>query len=368
MPKKKDDIKETVKQVEKRQTENRIITNAGFEMVSYGSDIMDLISGSGAPWGKITNIVGDKSTGKTLLTSELIAQAYQIYGKDLVWDYDDVEAGYSFDSRSIWGIDIVDEDSQPSITIEDFALNLERKMSKLKKKQRLIYVVDSLDGTTTEAELKYREKKMKALAKRKDGTSNKEEKGTYGTDKAKGMSEFFRTTTKEIKNQKVLLIIISQVRENISTFAFAPRYHRTGGKALDFYSSHVFWLREVCKHELVTGRPSGVAVEIKNTKNKYGKPFRKGIIDILFDYGVDNISSNLKFLYDLRTAKEGKDKGKINEFDLDWNGEIYSYRKLMSHIERENLEQELTDKVRAKWQELEDKADATKGRKSKFER
>ncbi len=80
------------------------------EFCETGSDLFDLVGGGGLPWGKIVNIVGDNSTGKTLLASEIIAAAHKKYGEDLVWHYDDAEAGYSFDSKTIWGIDIVADD------------------------------------------------------------------------------------------------------------------------------------------------------------------------------------------------------------------------------------------------------------------
>ena len=68
------------------------------ELTSTGSDLLDLVAGGGVPWGKMVNIVGDKSTGKTLLMSELIACAHSKYGERLRWHYDDAEAGYSFNS------------------------------------------------------------------------------------------------------------------------------------------------------------------------------------------------------------------------------------------------------------------------------
>ncbi len=95
--------------------------------VTSGSDIFDLALGGGFPIGKIINIVGDNSTGKTLLSCELIARAKQEYGDKLKWYYDDAETGFSFDTKEMYGFEIMKEECTPSYTVEDFDLNLTNK-------------------------------------------------------------------------------------------------------------------------------------------------------------------------------------------------------------------------------------------------
>lgn len=334
------------------------------EFTSTGSDIYDLIGGGGNPWGKMVNVIGDNSTGKTLFACELIAQAHKKYGKDLEFVYDNAESGFSFDSKTIWGLDI--EGDQHSETLEEFALTIERKIDGLKKGKKLIYVVDSLDALSSIDERKDYDKKMIAVEK-----GNKVD-GTYGTSKAKGLHQFFRIMVNKIGQKDVLLVIISQVKENISSAMFAPKYIRTGGKSLDFYAAQIFWYAVTEKYG-DKGRPTGVGIKVTNTKNKVGLPYRYGYVDILFDYGVDNLTSNLKFLYDLKTA-EGKDKGSItgkNEegkkevkmAELDWDGAVYSYKELIKHIEENNLERELTKRVRKKWRNIEDSLKTDRKRK-----
>ena len=74
--------------------------------------MFDLVTGGnknvfGVPAGRFINIVGDKSAGKTFLSNEFIAWAYHNLGKDFKWVYDDCESGYSFDTQSLYGFDIM---------------------------------------------------------------------------------------------------------------------------------------------------------------------------------------------------------------------------------------------------------------------
>ena len=342
------EIQEAVQQIiAPRRESNNII-----EFCPTGSDLFDLIGGNGVPWGKMINIVGDNSTGKTLLASEIIATAYKKYGKNLVWFYDDAEAGYSFDSKAIWGIDIVAEDSKCSETLEDFQCTLDKMLDKLKSEQKFIYILDSFDSLTTLEELDHVDKKNKAIEK---GTKIP---GSYGQSKSKGSSEFFRVMRRKLKDKNCLLIIVSQVRENIGVM-FGAKYARMGGKALDFYSAQIFWLAVAEKYD------DGISVKIKNTKNKVGKPFRVTLVDIIFDYGVDNVSSNLNFLYDLKTPT-GKNIDAIKTKKLMWDKREYTQKHLVRYIEKNNLEEELTKRTIQKWIENEDKINTSKDRKSKF--
>lgn len=329
------------------------------ELTSTGSDLLDLVAGGGVPWGKMINIVGDKSTGKTLLMSELIACAHRKYGERLRWHYDDAEAGYSFNSKEIWGLDIVAPDDECSDTLEDFQLNLERKINALKDDERLIYVLDSFDSLTSDSELEQYDKKMAAYKKGK-----KPESGSYGTSKSKGMSEYFRVMKRKIKNKKCLLVVVSQVRENIGVM-FGAKYTRVGGKWLDFYAAQIFWLAEAEKHKK-GDRHSGITIKARNTKNKIGKPFRECYIEVLFDYGVDNVMTSLMFLYDLKTDT-GKNIGNIEKEKLSWDDQEFTLRKLIRHIEQNDQEGLLREKIAAKWNDLEERASTSAGRKPKYQ-
>lgn len=113
---------------EEIQQEALIVTRKQpVEKFSSGCTVFDLILGGGLPVGKIVNIVGDNSSGKTLLACEAIAAARKHFGDKLRWRYDDAEAGFSFDSELLYGFEIVDPDKAPSATIEEFELNLHKE-------------------------------------------------------------------------------------------------------------------------------------------------------------------------------------------------------------------------------------------------
>lgn len=298
---------------------------------------LDLSLGGGFPMGQISNIVGDSSSGKTFLASEFIAAARSKLGDKLEWFYDDVENRYSFNSQQLYGFNIIKKDQVNSYTIENFTQNLKDKLSRLREGKTLIYVLDSFDALTSDAELK-RDKE-------------KGEKGTFNLEKQKNLGAFFRLRAKDIKNKNCILIIISQVRENIGMM-FGPRYYRTGGKALDHWASLIVWLAEIEKHRK-KGLVYGITTKCRVTKVGNAKPFRENFIEIIFDYGIDNITGNLLYLYKMYTDKTGKRKEKIESELFEWDGSDYSLKSLVEYIEKNNLEDMLKEKVMAKWEKIE---------------
>jgi len=268
-----------------------------------GCTLLDLVVGGsrgrmGYPAGRFVNIVGDKSAGKSFLCTELIAAAYHsLPKKQFKWVYDDCEAGYSFNTMDMYGFDIMG-DAEPSATVEEAFVNIANFAESLKGDQIGIYVLDSLDGLTSDEQ---DEQDEQAAARIKTVNAGKAyEKGTYGMGKPKYLSrEFFPQLCSMIQDKNILVVIVSQVRENIDPFSF-EKYKRNGGKAMDFYAHTVLWLASLKKIKK-KDRPIGVVVKAKTTKSKTPRPFREGVFSILFDYGVDNIGSNLDYLYELRT-------------------------------------------------------------------
>ena len=264
----------------------------------------------GVPAGRFINIVGDKSAGKTFLSNEFIAWAYHNLGKDFKWVYDDCESGYSFDTQSLYGFDIMPAEPIHSTTVEEAFYHISKFAEKLKDDQFGIYVLDSLDGLTSEEQDKRAEERIKSIEE------DKNMKGTYGMGKAKYLSqEFFPQLCSVIKDKNILVIIISQIRDNVDMFSF-EKFARAGGKALDFYAHSVIWLA-TAKKILKKDTPVGVTVKAKTTKSKTPRPFRECFFSFLYDYGLDNIGTNIDYLFDLRT-----DKGELNKkaVAIQWDG------------------------------------------------
>jgi len=285
---------------------------------STGSDLLDLVVGGapnlfGYPAGKFINIVGDKSAGKTFLANELIAAAYHCYGaKNFKWIYDDCESGYSFNTKDMYGVDIMPEGTPRSETIEKAFCNISDFADSLKAGQFGIYVIDSLDGLGSIEADKMAQNRLKAHKAGKEF-----DEGSYRMGKPKYLSqEFFPQLCNVVQDKNILVVIISQVRENIDPYSF-EKFKRNGGKSMDFYAHTVLWLATM-KKIVKKSRSVGVVVKAKVTKSKTPRPFRECTFSLLFDYGLDNIGTNLDFLYELRT-----DKGELQPAAkaLSWGGE-----------------------------------------------
>jgi RecA/RadA recombinase len=265
--------------------------------------------------------------------------------------YDDVENGLNLDTLSMYGFEIKPKNGYYSHTIEDFVANLSREVKKVKDDEILLYVLDSFDALSSEEEIKRVKEDQKIREAVMDGEEVKEQKGTFNQAKQRSLNEFFRTRAKEVRDKNCVLLIISQVRDNIG-ISFGPKYRRSGGPALDHSANQIMWLSECEEHYKLSGikkRAIGITTKAKVTKNRVGKPFRFCFMEILFNYGVDDVRSNLTFLYDLKT-ETGKDS---NKKEIDWKKEQYTLEKLIEYIENNNEEEELKNLVIEKWNEIE---------------
>lgn len=375
-----------------------------------GCTVLDKLLGGnknvlGVPSGKFINIVGDKSAGKTFLSNEFIAWSYHNLGKKFRWCYDDCESGYSFDTEELYGFEIMprnEEDRVHSENVEDAFCNISKFARGLKKDEFGIYVLDSLDGLTSQEDDDRAEERLKLFDEGK-----KLEKGTYAMNKQKFLSrEFFPQLCSEIEEKNVLVIIISQIREKIDPMSF-EKYARAGGKAMDFYAHSVLWLA-TAKKILKKETPVGVVVKAKTTKSKTPRPFRECFFSFLYDYGLDSIGSNIDYLFDLRTpggdlnkkasaiqwnGNNNLDKKQLKEFleefellekfedskyyDMDGTdadnmfgfiqskkeyktkfqekfGETMTREEVISWVEENGLEKELEERVDQKWEDFED--------------
>lgn len=262
---------------------------------------MDTVVGGGVglgyPMGRIINYVGDKSSSKTFQALEVVACAYYDYGKRFKWKFDDCESGFSFDTVKLFGFEIMPLDSEKrdkSSTVEELYGNVRSFAEGLKGDQVGIYVVDSLDGLTSDESDSLADERYKALQSGKSFTQ-----GSYKMGKAKYLSqEFFPQLADLLETKKVLLIVLSQVRQNIDPMSF-EKFSRAGGKAMDFYCHSVIWLAGVNKVKRKE-RVVGVTVKVKTTKSKTPRPYREAFISILFDYGLDNTGTSIDYLFDLR--------------------------------------------------------------------
>lgn len=280
-----------------------------------GSDLLDMVIGGkkgvfGALAGTFINLCGEKATGKSFVCSTMIAANVAKYGKKFKWNYDDIENGCTFDSQKMYGIEILHASTLYSSTVEEAFYNIAKFCDTIKKDECGIYVLDSLDSLTSDEQNERAEDRIKAYDAGKEYDS-----GSYQMGKAKYLSrEFFPQLCSLIENKNVLVIIVSQVRDNIGGMT---KYTRAGGVAIDHYASVVVWF--ALKHkDTPKGEVTGVIVEAKTTKLRASRPFRSCFLQIDFNYGMDNIGSNIDYLFGLRT-----EQGQLNAQakSIAWEGE-----------------------------------------------
>jgi len=262
----------------------------GLEFVSSGAQLIDCALGGGYASGRVVNIVGDRSAGKTLLAIEAITNFCMKY-EDGASRYAESESAFDENYAEALGLplDRVDfnEKGRPLRTIEDWYKDMDAFLDRNKERPS-IYVLDSLDALSDDAE----------MARGIDETN------TFGTQKAKKLGELFRKLVEKIESQQCLLIVVSQLRDKIGV-TFGETKTRSGGKALDYYASHILWLREKGKiKKTIKGveRSVGMDVEMRVKKNKVGLPFRSADYPVIFGYGIDDLTAGVEWLLSVGLA------------------------------------------------------------------
>jgi len=294
--------------------------------MSMGSDLLNLLVGGdkgvmGLPYGAILGIAGDRSSGKTFVKNEILAANYHANGGNLnkfAWFSDDCESGDTFDTERLYGMNARPRDSEgylrigkkkveDSVTVEDMdahvSLMLEY-MDTLPDDAVGIYAIDSLDGLSDASKEAMEGARLGQLKAGKDV----EDKGNYGMQIPKFLSQnFFRTKHKKLEDAHCSLIIISQIRDKIDSMGYGQKWEVSCGKALEFYCHTRIFLQTIRKIER-DGLVVGAYVKATTFKSKTPRPFRTIYYTVYFDYGIDNIGSDLDYLFDLR-EKDGKLNG-----------------------------------------------------------
>lgn len=247
--------------------------------IPSGSIALDLALGVGGyPRGRVIEVFGPESSGKTTLTIHAIAEAQKMGG---IAAFIDAEHAFDRFYAQKLGVDVENlyiaqpDDGEQALEITDHLI---------RSGAIDIIVIDSVAALTPRAEI--------------EGEMGDSKMGLQ----ARLMSQALRKLTANINKTNTCCIFINQLREKIGVMFGNPET-TTGGNALKFYASVRVDIRKVS--QIKEGEEvMGSRTKVKIVKNKLAPPFRKAEFDILYGEGISRIGEIIDLGVELNIVKK----------------------------------------------------------------
>ncbi|MDY3060029.1 MAG: recombinase RecA [Fusobacterium sp.] len=248
--------------------------NMNVEVISTGSINLDAALGQGGvPRGRIVEIYGAESSGKTTIALHIAAEAQKEGG---IVAFIDAEHALDPVYAKALGVDI----DELLISQPDYGEQAMEIADMLVRSGAVdLIVVDSVAALVPKTEI--------------DGEMSDQQMGLQ----ARLMSKALRKLTATLNKSKTTMIFINQIRDKIGGFGFGPQTTTTGGKALKFYASvrmEVKRVGQVKQGDEVIGNETLVKI----TKNKIAPPFKEASFQIMYGKGISRVGEILDMALD----------------------------------------------------------------------
>lgn len=313
-------INDTITNLEKRYGKGTIMRLGDvpiqkLDVISTGCLSLDYALGvGGIPRGRIVEIFGPQSGGKTTMSLHILSECQKLGGTAA---FIDAEHSLSLKYANEIGVDC----SQLLLSQPDYGEQALEIVETLVRSGAIdIIVVDSVAALTPKAEIE----------------------GDMGqfhlAVQARLMSQAMRKLTALVDKSKTCLIFINQLRDKVGVM-FGPTEETPGGKALKFYSSIRIDVRKITSLKN-NNEVYGNKTKIKIVKNKVAPPFREVEVDIIFGKGIDVIGDIINLALQLKlitksgtwfTYKESRFQGRYQLIEF-FKNETEIFENLRTNI------------------------------------
>ena len=299
------------------------------EFISTGSSILDLAISNrpngGIAVGRITEINGLESSGKSLIGTHILAETQKKGGLAV---YIDTETSVSREWLETIGIDVQNLLYLHVETVEDIFECIENIITKIRESDRdrlVTILVDSLAAASTKVEME--------ADFDKDG---------WATAKAIVISKAMRKITQMGGRERVAVVFTNQLRQKLGVM-FGDPWTTSGGKALPFHSSTRIRLKNMGQIKDTKKNTLGMKARAQIIKNRLGPPLRHADFNLYFDSGIDDKGSWLQVMKDHKLVKVAGAWYTVQYEGEDIKFQSKDFKKVLD--ERPELEEYLYEKI-----------------------